>query len=112
MFYLPLQSCRMSQSACWSLRLMGFFSVKTRARFLSMPVFCPENDVCLFICCIYSSTLQTRSYIMEANTRNPDQTVPRERPDLGPLVRHTGYLSTQTDKTDRQTDRQTNLLFS
>ena len=38
-----------------------------------------------YVCCIYSSALQTR-FLMEANNMKPDQTVPRQQSDFGPKV--------------------------
>ena len=44
--------------------------------------FSPENVVCFYVCCIYSSALQA-SIFVKTNNLNPDQTA-REQSDLGP----------------------------
>ena len=54
-------------------------------------IICPQNFVCFYICCIFSSALQTKFFFMEANNMNPDQTAP-----LGSIhiVCNIGFLGT------------------
>ena len=51
--------CRISHSACRSLRLMAFQLKQEQDKTDNPngPVFCPENDVCFLICCRYLSAL-------------------------------------------------------
>ena len=60
------KSWQVSQSALRSLTLIAFQLKQEQDKIdnpkVNLPVVCPENDVCFFTCCIYSSALQRGSY--------------------------------------------------
>ena len=74
-----MEKCR------WSFGRFHYLEIIPLNHYQAIFFFVLKMSSAYYVCCIHSSAHQTR-FFMKANAMNPDQTVPKEKFDLGPKI--------------------------